>query len=191
MSAIRMNLTPSIVVIDDFRPDVDAVRAFALSQKFVPGRGAPGGRTDSFRTPELKEAFEAILRRRITNWDNYEVNGSFQLCLAGDPMVFHADAQQWVGVWYLTPDAPVESGTGFYRSKITGWQRAYPAPVMSERTFKGKFLDPTAWELVDRVGNVYNRLVLWQGDLIHSGGPYFGTTPETGRLFQVFFFDAQ
>ena len=40
------------------------------------------------------------------------------------------------------------------------------------------------------IGNVYNRLVLYRGDLFHrSLQSGFGNSVETGRLTQVFFFD--
>ena len=55
--------------------------------------------------------------------------------------------------------------------------------------FDGGFYDPTLWEKIDVIGNVYNRLVLWQGDLVHSASCYFGTNIDNGRLFQMFFFD--
>ena len=40
-------------------------------------------------------------------------------------------------------------------------------------------------------GNVFNRLVIFDARLIHSAGDYFGHNIETGRLFQMFFFDAR
>jgi hypothetical protein len=47
------------------------------------------------------------------------------------------------------------------------------------------------WEEVDRFGNIYNRLVLYRGNLYHASVDYFGTTPEDGRLFQTFFFNTE
>ena len=37
-----------------------------------------------------------------------------------------------------------------------------------------KHLDPTPWEKVDVVGNVYNRLVIWDAHAIHQASQYFG-----------------
>ena len=51
--------------------------------------------------------------------------------------------------------------------------------------------DYTKWELVDTIGNVYNRLVLYPGDLFHASLDYFGKDLETGRLFQTFFFNTE
>ena len=51
--------------------------------------------------------------------------------------------------------------------------------------------DMTKWEMVDFIGNKYNRLVIYQGDLFHSSLDYFGTDINSGRLFQTFFFDTE
>ena len=55
----------------------------------------------------------------------------------------------------------------------------------------GESGDMTKWELVDRIGNVYNRLVLYRADLFHSSLDYFGNSKEDGRLFQTFFFSSE
>lgn len=43
------------------------------------------------------------------------------------------------------------------------------------------------WELVDKVGAVYNRLVLWDAKMIHSASQY----GDKERLVQLFFFSIQ
>mgnify|MGYP006891309455 FL=1 len=53
------------------------------------------------------------------------------------------------------------------------------------------YQDYTKWELVDTVGNVYNRLVLYRGDIFHASLDYFGHDNESGRLFQTFFFSTE
>ena len=53
-------------------------------------------------------------------------------------------------------------------------------------------LSPEPWELVDRVGAVYNRLVMWDAKMIHSASSYtgiLGQKPEDSRLVQLFFFE--
>ena len=47
------------------------------------------------------------------------------------------------------------------------------------------------WELVDRFGNIYNRMVLYRGDIFHVSMDYFGQDKYDGRLFQVFFFNTE
>jgi hypothetical protein len=99
----------------------------------------------------------------------------------------HHDPQQYAGVLYLTPDAPVEAGTSLYRSKMTNSMLGY-GPEYSEVYPRGN-LDPSQFERVDTIGNVYNRLILFNSHMIHSASSYFGNSKESGRLVQLFFFD--
>ena len=57
--------------------------------------------------------------------------------------------------------------------------------------FRNGFLDSTEFDLVDTIGNVYNRLILFDAQIIHAAATYFGTTKENSRLFQLFFFDLE
>ena len=53
------------------------------------------------------------------------------------------------------------------------------------------FVDPHPYENVDVAGNVYNRLVIFDAHSIHAAQDYFGHDIESGRLWQMFFFDAE
>jgi hypothetical protein len=90
-------------------------------------------------------------------------------------------------VCYLTPNAPVSSGTGLYRRKSTGLMTG----TKDEQLDIGEPQDKTKWELVDTVGNVFNRLVMYRGDLWHISQEYFGNSKENGRLFQLFFISTE
>jgi hypothetical protein len=180
---------PSFVVVDNFYKNPDQVRSFALKQNFsFHPDYHKGKRTDTvYRFNGLKENFESILGFKIKNWENYGVNGCFQYCIAGDQLVYHYDNQEYAGVLFLTPDAPPNTGTSFYRSKYTKKIKVEQndIPII----FKNGFLDSTEFDVVDVVGNVYNRLVLFDAQMIHAASTYFGNSIENGRLFQLFFFD--
>ena len=183
-----MNTKPAIVVVDNFLPDPGSVRHTALSQIFFPSDGYKGKRTrEQFLQDAYKTAFEDLLRIKIGAWSEHEMNGTFQTCSPEDPIVYHCDGQSHAGIIFLTPDAPPEAGTTLYRSKKSHARRFNEDPSM----FSGGFYDPTLWEKVDVIGNVYNRLVLWQGDLVHSASCYFGQNVDNSRLFQMFFFDEE
>jgi hypothetical protein len=51
--------------------------------------------------------------------------------------------------------------------------------------------DLTKWKEMDRVGNVFNRLILFNSNRFHMSMDYFGDSKENGRLFQVFFFSTE
>ena len=40
---------------------------------------------------------------------------------------------------------------------------------------------------MDKIGNIYNRLILFDAKSIHAASEYFGNYKENGRLFQLFF----
>ena len=52
-------------------------------------------------------------------------------------------------------------------------------------------IDYTKWEMVDRIGNVFNRCVMYRADNYHVSLDYFGKNMYDGRLFQVFFFNTE
>lgn len=187
--ALSPQMAPSFIVVDGFYAAPDDVRALALSCVFYgDSKYHKGARTaEPYRFPGLKERFEQILGRSVLNWEKYATNGCFQFCVGGDQIVYHHDLQQYAGVLYLTPNAPVGSGTSLYRSRKTGSMIGYGAPYAE--TFPTGHLDPAPFECVDVVGNVYNRLILFDSRMIHAASSYFGNSKENGRLFQLFFFD--
>jgi hypothetical protein len=192
--SISKKIVPSVIVVDNFYENPDEVRRMALEQNFDPDlRYHKGKRTkEKFIAQNTKQIFESLIGRKITRWTEFEYNGIFQYCTAEDPLVYHSDVQSYAAAVYLTPDAPVTTGTSFFRS------RQYPNVYKSHvddsnygEIFKGGFYDKTKFELVDTIGNVYNRLALWDARLIHSATEYFGTKKEDSRLFHLFFFDIE
>jgi hypothetical protein len=176
----------NMIVIDEFYNNPNDVREFALAQEFDVTGNWPGNRTKTFINESTKETIQKILQDiagNVTDWQaNDGYTGCFQLTTSMDRSWIHADSYNtWAGVLYLTPDAPLSGGTGIFRYKKTG-------SMMEDGTdLSGVTQDMTKWELVDRVGNVYNRLVLYRGNNYHMSLDYFGKDKEDGRLFQLFF----
>ncbi len=189
----------SLIIIDDFYNNVDDVREFALQQDFNVDGNYPGHRTISFINESIKTAISNIVfpyAGNITWWgDNY--TGAYQYTTQHDRSWIHADqTTMWAGVCYLTPNAPYSSGTGLFRHKTSGLRAAVKNPDGSydqdilSAVYKDS-RDMTKWELMDVVGNVYNRLVIYRGDLFHMSLDYFGSDRHDGRLFQTFFFNTE
>lgn len=184
-------------IVDSFYSNPDKVRKFALEQDYLEGglgRGFIGRRThQQFLFPGLKEKFQDIMGMKITNWESHGMNGRFQVAWSGEPLVYHCDSQRWAGMLYLSPGAPFQCGTTLYAHKQTrartyydqGWDAAW-------QDVPGDcHLDGTPFEPVDVLGNVYNRLVIFDASCIHSASQYFGTVTTNARLWQMFFFDAE
>lgn len=186
------------IIVDDFYKNPDDVRSFALSQEFGVQGNYPGQRTASFLADNVKNSIQEIIRPfggEVTWWGD-DSTGSFQYTTAADRSWIHSDdTTDWAGVLYLTPDAPLSAGTGIFRHKDTGlyrWRNSeHPEEVAANAPVNIESQDMTKWEMVDKVGNVYNRLVLYRGDLFHISLDYFGQGKEDGRLFQVFFFNTE
>ena len=114
------------------------------------------------------------------------MNGRFQVCNAEDKLVYHTDIQKWAGMLYLTPNCPFECGTSMYAHKET--KKRHQSDQI-DNCFDGGFFDGTKFELVDSIGNIFNRLIIFDSNCIHSASKYFGKTLEDSRLFHMFFFD--
>lgn len=180
--------------VENFYEDPLAVREFALKQEYLEGglgRGFIGRRThEQFLFPGVKEKFEEIMGETIVVWESSNMNGRFQTAYAHEPLVYHCDEQRWAAAIYLTPDAPVETGTTLWRHKkykMRHKTEMHNGP--NGYAFDKGFLDKTPFEPVDVIGNVFNRLVIWDAGSIHSASQYFGAKNEDSRLFQIFFFD--
>lgn len=81
----------------------------------------------------------------------------------------------WAGIIYLSPDAPLCGGLKLWRNH--------------DPTKNFDWMTPREnWELIDDLGNVYNRLLLCRGNIPHSGAAGWGSNLRNGRLYQTFFF---
>jgi len=193
---------PNVIVIDNFYKNVDEIREYALSQTYQSpeNHGAVGYRCESGKKimDGTKEMFEKLMGGTIPNGSQhgewgYSTNGCFQWGNARVPIVYHCDSQKYAGIIYLTPNAPPNCGTSFFRHKNykirnssifskSDWYK-------SDLNHKEPHLDKTQWEIVDSVGNVYNRLVIFDAQYIHAVTEYFGEDINNSRLFQLFFFN--
>lgn len=188
-STINRQPNKTVWVVDNFYSDPYAVREYALKQEFKPEiEYFKGSRSlDQYFVPGTKEAFERIMGIKIREWESHGMCGRFQYCTAQDPLVYHNDGQTWAAMIYLNPDAPYCTGTSLYASK--NGARRTSDPQYSDEVYAGGFYDETKFELVDSIGNVFNRLFIFDAQNIHAASKYFGQTKEDSRLFHIFFFD--
>ena len=196
------NVKPNLIVIDNFYKNPNEVRDYALKLNYEPpeNHGAVGYRCESGRKIKdgTKELFEKLLHKSIPDGNNvgewnYSTNGCFQWCNASVPIVYHADNQKYAAIIYLTPDAPPNCGTSFFRHKKYKIRNSEIFSksdwYQSDLNYKEPHLDKTQWEVVDNIGNVYNRLVIFDAQYIHAVTEYFGEDINNSRLFQLFFFN--
>jgi hypothetical protein len=175
-----------------------------LTQPFMVRGNYPGQRTISYATESLKQLIQnyvfpfggKIKEFHIPKPDNSDAseiyNGAFQYTTARDRSWIHIDGfNNWAGVLYLTPNAPLSAGTSFYQFH-DGTRNKIEMDALGNKLQTDHWSqDLTKWELVDRVGNLFNRLILFNSHRFHMSMDYFGDTKENGRLFQVFFFSTE
>ena len=188
---------PTSITIDNFYDDPDEVREYALGLDYQPeeNHGAVGFRCEAGGRilPGTKELFETHLGRKIKNWSLGSTNGCFQWCPETTRRVYHSDQTTYAGIIFLTPDAPPEAGLSLCRHKKYKIRDSSifgkPDWYSPSRGHKEPHTDKTPWEAVDKIGNVYNRLVLFNARHVHAVSEYFGDQIHNSRLFQLFFFD--
>jgi hypothetical protein len=193
---INKGLTPSIIVIDNIYENPFEVREFALNLNYDINEYYPGKRSDAYATDMLKNIFNNVLKpygKKIKIFDikkEKSDNGAFQYATANDRTWVHFDSEitNWAGIIYLTPNAPETSGTCFYKFKDGTMNSDESKIVNNVEEIKKYSRDMTKWIKLDTIGNVFNRLVLFDSQRFHASMDYFGDNITNGRLFQVFFF---
>ena len=109
----------------------------------------------------------------------------------------HTDSRtlcRFAAVIYLSPKAPAAAGTTFYRLRYPDGTlngNLCPAPHVNLRDALGVGKLPLqAWKPELSIPNVFNRLLLYRADLVHSATSYFGNEPKDRRMTAVFFWMA-
>jgi hypothetical protein len=122
-----------------------------------------------------------------------------QIVAGGDAVARpHVDSSQicdYAGVLYLHPYPPTKhAGTSFFRLKLPDGRlggNICPPPYHSLIQVPGleKGSDLTMWEEDVEVPYVFNRLLVYKSDIVHSATSYFGWHHELGsqRITVVFF----
>lgn len=206
-----MFLTNKALIIDNFYKDPDMIRGLALRQEFLPMTHPersgqwPGLRSKFLNEinpracEEFKDSLISNLLEGITIDYNCYFETNFQLCYGdiGDSWVHFDHDGKWdithVGLVYLNPDPPDNSGTIIY-----DFNKEHQ-PDMDAYSEKHNYL----WHRLNRdqdseefkkwftpslnIPNKYNRAIIYNPWTWHKSDRYFGSTPETGRLTQPFF----
>ena len=185
----------SYLVLENFLDEPLLVRERVLREArslFTVKGNFPGVRTRSFATLALRDAIQHYLRPfagTITSFPTTAAspNGAFQVSTSRDRTWVHTDSwNNWAGVLFLTPGAPHTSGTGIFRHKSSGATTEQEghlrglSPLLDDHS-----QDYTEWERIDTVGNVFNRLLLFDARQFHASLDYFGTNASNARKFFV------
>lgn len=202
-----MNLYP-VTVLENFYDDPDDIRRFALSQKYQFRHQLtnvnyvfPGCRTKDISVIN-KPLYEKVSNKIISLFHNsendlmrWEITSSFQSVSADyGSGVIHVDHDSiFAAVLYLSPDAPLESGTSLFKPNKSFDEEKYEWSLREndKRFNAGQLVMDTSYHAmfdeIVRINNVYNTLVLYEGRHFHAANQFFGETLKDARLTQVFF----
>ncbi|MFF7125939.1 DUF6445 family protein [Streptomyces sp. NPDC016566] len=200
-------------VLDDVLPDVDAVRERCLAKddwvkgypytsETWPGlRAMPGlepgelGRIEKL-VKQATGARELWVQQApgggTLNHNCVQVVGEGE----SEPRP-HTDSRalcRYAAVLYLNPQVPKDCGTSFFRQSLPGGRlggNVVQAPHNNLVEALGtRFVTPDAFEEDVRVPHRYNRLLLYNANLVHSATGYFGKELAQKRMTAVFFWMA-
>jgi len=195
------------IIIDNFFESPDIVRWWALQQDFYKGdRGSwPGIRTELLHQSN-KELYHTIIRKLYDVVKDYGVNEIYDM-QTGFQLIDKSWGTGWVhdddpklhiaGLIYLSPDAPLESGTTLYQDNIDfngeKYTKLFMEDVFSNEDEREKFVKYRTEQRAHftptiHIKNVYNRCIIFDTRNWHSADNFFGSTKEDTRLTNVFFF---
>ncbi len=192
----------SLIIVDDFYPDPQAVRRTALGCEYpeVTGqRTFPGRNSRQKFTPQgMDQAVSQALGEPVAGVPGEEAaHGTFRITLATDESRYlvHADRTglTWVGVVYLTLPEQCRGGTAFFRHKglnsdrtpLTQEELAAYGPSSMAELMRQDGNDPDKWEHTMTVPMRFNRLAIYRPWQWHSSCAGFGSSVEDGRLIQL------
>jgi len=202
-----MNYYP-ITVIDNFLKKPDKFRKFALNQNFYTVNELPNFDGNStfpgWRTKDLRQInpdiFNQIFSKIISifhpdDYDkvNWEIESYFQAVpLKFKEGVIHHDHNTLLaGVLYLHPDPKPDSGTSLFKKNNFFIEDDFIAGTKNN-DYKNDIKEPNIsyhkmFSKTLSVENIYNRLIIYEGNEFHRADNFFGGSIESSRLTLVFF----
>jgi LPS sulfotransferase NodH len=163
-------------------------------------------------SPELVECLEELTGEEI---DRDYWRADFPVDGTGRPAVDHRLLTRRGSLWnccfHCKPDTGEPPGAGVHNHVVDTWNQVGPngwsgvvylnldgtaPPAGGLKLWRNLdaarelewMTSPARWQLVDSLGNVPNRLILYRGNLPHSGSAGWGSGLRDGRLCQTFFF---
>lgn len=179
--SLHKNIKQNVIIIDNFYEVPESVRE--IGQLLNP----PLNLTHSDK--HFKPIFEKYLGVELDTFNKYETENIFLSTNADTPILINTKDYEYGAIVFLTPNAPVNTGITLYRSKHTN--KMIVSESEKTTVFQNGNQDITEFEPVDIIGNVYNRLVIFNTQLIHAITHNFGKNFNNNRFVQMFAFDTK
>lgn len=198
----------SVQVVDQFYANPEDIRDQALSMKYSEPEEVIGWRSHVWQPRGIKSLIQKTFRIQIDYWesDSESIQGGNGVFFTAFSKGQHAERVKvhfdeppdWMSlIVYLSPNAPRDSGTSFWQHRETG---LIAKPTKRDAARLGVKVEELkllverdgwrrkSWIEIDRIGNVYNRAVMFRAGLFHSATHHFGNNLSNGRLYHSFHF---
>lgn len=153
------------ILIDNFFPNVDAIREYALSLNYNKSSKETGwkgyrvrvdnGRITNHIKSKLIEKDSNFANLDLEIYFHYSIDNTKKEITNFDERRLHKDVTEWAGVIYLHPNPIINSGTTLHSD---------------------------SGELIHNIENKYNRFIFYSGKILHGVLDTFGNSIEDGRL---------
>lgn len=206
-----------VAIVDDFHPDPETLRAFAIDAAFEPARNYYPGIRAALPGDYFKQVQPALIRVLRGVFGHARgiglIDASFSIvttspeALAVPQRIPHVDALTpgWIAlVHYLSPEGG--DGTAFYRHRATGFETLDDSRSTAYRTALGAELaqadpppgyiadDSPLFERTSIVEARFNRAVIYRSAMLHCGAiapdARLDPSPASGRLTVTAFLTA-
>lgn len=194
----------SLIIVDDFLDNAQALREAALRLTYPPQEGMFPGRNsvERINIDGLAQQVSQLVGEPLEGMPAPQAHGKSRITLGQDKgkAKVHVDAAHWSGILYLSKPEDCRGGTEFFRHLPTNTDRApyddreaaalgyASAKAMTTEVLESDSTDDSKWEMTMRVPMRFNRLILLRPWLWHTAGENFGDTLENGRLVYLMFF---
>jgi len=177
-----------MLIIDDFLPDPESVRAAGLCANYIDWNGPDGEvykRIAIAEVPGLREGIEKAMGPVEMLGMGYRLNFNGELPNAA----IHSD-MGWgthAAVLYLSEG---EGGTAFWRHKQTGASRIEQGDLALFEHVRHDWDDADKWDQIALAEMKLGRCIIYESAMFHSRWPFaaFGDDAKTGRLVALAFF---
>jgi hypothetical protein len=184
----------SLLVIDNFAPDPEAIRERVVASEFGTVTG-PDGMEYTGISLQGNLGLLPLLSAAV----GFEVDPVMSFCRLNldkelPNTAVHADTicAEYASILYLNTDDQCHGGTGFWRHKPTGlYAMPDTMPPDEEQEMVKQWQEQSFWQLAGFVGMRFNRLIVYPTKMFHSRYPLeaFGNNPQNGRLIWLCFFN--
>ncbi len=198
-----------IIVIDDFYKEPDAIRKLALNSSYLNSKSNDGyNGYKSIVSTKTKDSLMNKIAKVLGLGITYQVSrqGDFkslhQIQFKNKTTFVHFDLCDWSGVLCLSDPKKIRGYTSFWRHNLLRVDGFDDINVVAKICAKKKCHVQDLFDLIDkdsakmsrwtelsRIHHVYNRLILFRGNMFHASSEGFGNSLENSKLTQTFFFN--